>query len=521
MSTAKTAYPGSPEQHGAEDPERVAFLQDDLRISRGEWNDLADRLAYGLRQIGISANQRVAVRTTTRYEWFVIHAALSKIGAAMVAINARATRDEIAYLLEDSEPTAFILDDPEPDDILSAWPRAGSAPLVTFGRPSSFGGAVYETLVAEPVRERFHAASPAEMIVYTSGTTGRPKGVARNRQMLEQNAEALQALERHRVAMMPMSETTRGMLMHPMHHLAGAQTCLQILRGGGSVVVQRRFDPEATLALIQRHCVTFVMAVPTMLHRIRALPKQVTDAYDRSCLKMMLVGAAAVPFPLKLWIAEFFPSCAVIDGYGTSEVGMLSYLLADEQLSRPGSVGRIQPHVEVKIIGEDGQILGPGEVGEICAKTPSMIDRYLNRPPMGADDMTADGFYRTGDGGYIDADGYLYLTDRMKDFVVSGGTNIYPAEIESVLIAHPAVIDAAIIGVPNEEFGEELLAFCELRPGEDPSEAELIEFCRTKLAGYKVPRRFEFVPNLPRNAAGKVTKNVLRGPFWEGRERRV
>lgn len=521
MSMVQAAYVGSPEDHAAKDPWRIAFIEDGRQVTRGEWNDLADRLAYGLRKIGVGKDQRVAVRMGTRYEWFVIHAALSKIGATAIAINTRATADEIAYLLGDSQPSAFVLDDPEPDSTLAAWPHAGIAPVVTFGRQSTCGSTLYEELIEAPVRERFYAASPAEMIIYTSGTTGRPKGVARNRRLLEQQAEALYAMERYRLSIMPMSDATRGMLMHPMHHLAGAMTCLQILRAGGSVVVQRRFDPEATLALIQKHRVNFVMAVPTMLYRIRALPEQVTGAYDRSCLETLLVGAAAVPVPLKLWSAEFFPSCRVIDGYGTSEVGMLTYLLPEELALRPGSVGRSQPGVEVKIIGDNGEVVAPGKVGEICAKTPLMIDRYLNRPPMGAADMTSDGFYRTGDGGYIDADGYLFLTDRIKDFVVSGGVNIYPAEIESVLVSHPSIVDAAVIGVPNEEFGEELLAFCEVRIGESPGAAELIEFCRQKLAGYKVPRRFEFVRELPRNPAGKVTKNVLRNAFLQGRERRV
>ena len=264
-----------------------------------------------------------------------------------------------------------------------------------------------------------------------------------------------------------------------------------------------------------------MMAVPTMLHRIRALTPETVTRYDVSSLTYLSTGAAAVPHSLKLWALDFFGSqCQLFEGYGMSETMMISYLYPNEQRTKPGSSGRVLPYVELSIRDNGGaETLPANAIGEVCVRTPMTIEAYLNRAPLGEGDLTPDGLFRTGDVGYLDDEGYLYITDRLKDMIIAGGSNIYPAEIESVLVEHPSVIDAAVIGVPSDEYGEQPLAFCEVHPGANA--AEILAFCKGRLATYKTPREIVFIGELPRNPTGKVTKTTLRAPYWQGRERQV
>jgi long-chain acyl-CoA synthetase len=259
-----------------------------------------------------------------------------------------------------------------------------------------------------------------------------------------------------------------------------------------------------------------------MVHRIRALPAEVQERFNRKSMRVLNIGAAAVPVELKAWALEYFGSqCLVFEGYGMSETQMISYMLPEDWPVAPNSSGKPMPFVDVKILAPDGTELGPNEKGEICARTPFTIDRYLNRPPLGPEDLTPDGFFRTGDVGYLDDLGYLYVTDRIKDMIIVGGMNVYPAEIEAVLATHPDIVEAAVIGIPDPDLGEQVVAFCELRSGAPQRPEELIAHCRASLAAFKAPREVRFIAELPRNATGKVTKNVLRAPFWQGRDRKV
>lgn len=512
-----TPYPGSPEMHAGLNGDAIALIDGDTRISFADWNAIADRVAARLLELGVKPGDRIAVRTNVRHEWFFLHAAAGKIGAGIVGVNHRLAGPEVAYMLEDSAPAAFVLDDSEPQALIEIWRGLNKGPVISF-TPAADAESFDSLLNAPSAPARF-APAPAPLVLYTSGTTGRPKGVAVRPETLAKRENVME-YRRLIASVVPTGPQSRSLIALPFHHSSGPNTALFCLMGGGAAVMMRRFDAEATLALIARHGITHMMAVPTMLHRIRALDPEITARYDFSALTYLSTGAAAVPHSLKLWALNFFgPQCQLYEGYGMSETMMISYLLPHEQRERPGSSGKVLPFVDLSVRENGGSApLPTGQVGEICVRTPMMIDGYLNRGPLTAE-LTPDGYFRTGDVGYLDADGYLYITDRLKDMIIAGGSNIYPAEIEAVLVEHPAIIDAAVIGVPSDEYGEQPLAFCEARPGADAE--SVLAFCRERLARYKLPRDVIFVEELPRNPTGKVTKAVLRAPYWQGHARQV
>lgn len=520
--TTTQAYPGSAEFYAARKPDAVAFYEGDRQISWRDFNDAADRLAAGMLELGFARGQRIAVMTGVRYEWFVLQLATSKIGAALVGINSRATIDEASYMLEDSGATGLVLDHAAPDELVRLARGKGINRFISFQPTRESDGPTFSNLTGSIQRApQLVSQAPAPLILYTSGTTGSPKGVALDPALLASRKDAA-AYRETMARLIPVDEASRFLLNLPLHHAAGPNSALFCLRAGGSVVVQPKFDAAEVLNLIEQHGVTNWMAVPTMIHRLRSLPASIRSRTDRSSMRVLNIGAAAVPVELKAWALEYFGAqCLVFEGYGMSETQMISYMLPEDWPIAPNSSGKPMAYVDVKILSPDGAQLGPNEKGEICARTPFTIDRYLNRPELGPEDLTPDGFFRTGDVGYLDELGYLYVTDRIKDMIIVGGMNVYPAEIEAVLATHPDVVEAAVIGIPDPDLGEQVVAFCELRAGADGRQDLLIEHCRASLAAFKVPREVRFVDELPRNATGKVTKNVLRAPFWKDRDRKV
>ena len=318
----------------------------------------------------------------------------------------------------------------------------------------------------------------------------------------------------------PYPDRAVTLLTLPTHHGAGPGTATMTCAVGGTVVVLDPYDAEEALRLIDRHRVQVWTGVPTMLLRVQKLPEEVFRRYDLSSLTALGTGAAAVPQSLKQWIAERLGEDLLWEIYGASESGLISYARPEHQLTRPGTSGIPFDGVQIAIVDRDWNRLTAGQTGEIAVNTPTVLDGYLGRDRLG-EDTVRDGFYRTGDVGHLDQDGFLYITDRVKDMIVAGGVNIYPAEIEKALVRHPAVIDAAVIGIPQDDFGEQPLAFVVAAPDAGLTEAGIEEFLTGRLASYKWPRRYAFVDELPVSAVGKVLKTELRAEYWKDRERHV
>jgi long-chain acyl-CoA synthetase len=513
--------PGSLEFWARERPDAVGLIEGERVLSWKQLNDEADRVAHGLRRLGLAAGDVLVTRMQIRAEWPILSAAAGKLGCRLLGLNWRLTPDETRYVLSNSGADALVCDDEDPAALRPAFEGLGLKFAVSIDTPAE-GFVPYAALAAEPAEEPLFAAANPPLILYTSGTTGLPKGVVMGGGR-QPTPEFLQQMREYQQSVAGGRGPAPGdvvMIVLPMHHGAGPGSVWGATARGATMVFLRRFDPEEALRLIEKHRVNAWTGVPTMYKRIAALPPAVAARYDVSSIRSLGVGAAPVPYSLKEWIIGHFGP-VLSEGYGTTETGMITALSAEMQTQKPGSSGLPHPHVRIAIRNEAGEDLPVGAEGEIWVKTPMVIDGYLNMGQLGADTLDAEGLFRTGDVGRLDADGYLFITDRAKDMIVSGGVNIYPAEIEAAIIRHPAVQDVAVIGVPDEEFGEQVKAFLELKPGRTADEAEIAAHCREVLASYKRPKSIEFVAELPRNTMGKLLKRELRDPYWKGRERNV
>jgi long-chain acyl-CoA synthetase len=510
------AEQGTPEYWARIRPDAPAVIHDDTVMTYGEWNDKANRVAAGLAALGLRQGDRLGMRFRLGVEWFVIQRALQKLGVAQVAVNWKLTPDEASYIIRDSEARGLACNDAD----VTGWVRPDVGVLITVGQPADAPGVRYEDLLDTPgTVPRFGALRP-NLVLYTSGTTGAPRGVPPiDRSKVRDPGRLLRYIASVESSP-PHPDNSVTMLTLPAHHGAGPLAASHTCARGGTVIVLDPYDAEEALRLIDRHKVQTWSAVPTMLLRIKSLPTPVLDRYDLSSLAVLGTGAAPVPQSLKEWIVDRLGKGVLWEAYGASEAGMISYSQPEYQLTKPGTSGIPYDGVEIAIVDERWNRLPPGRTGEIAVNTPMVIRRYLGRDELG-EDTVRDGFYRTGDVGHLDEDGFLFITDRIKDMIVAGGVNIYPAEIEKVLVQHPAVIDAAVIGIPQDDFGEQPMAFIVADRAAELTEKDLLEFLEGRLASYKQPRQFAFVDELPVNPMGKVLKNVLRAPYWEGRERHV
>ncbi|MBV8924842.1 MAG: AMP-binding protein [Bradyrhizobium sp.] len=508
-------------EHWAETtPDATAFIEGDRRLTWAELNDAANRLAHGLAARGVVAGDIVVARTRIRIEWPILGEAISKLGCSLLGLNWRLTPTETQYVLSNSGAIVVVCDDDDPAALAPAFAGLPIKLAVSIGR-QAVGFVAFGDLLRAPAEPPLFGKGRPPLILYTSGTTGLPKGVVSVLQ------PGVQSDPRTNEYLADVARTRRGqpggasLLTLPLHHGAGPSQVWGAIQLGNPTIMMPRFDPEGALRLIEKHRVTNWVGVPTMYKRLAALPRAVLDAHDVSSIRALSVGAAPVPYELKKWIIGYFGDGVLGEGYGATEVGMISFLPPEMQEKKPGSSGLPHKHVEISIRHADGQELPRNRSGEIWIRTPVTIRSYLNAKPLDADTLDGNGFFRVGDVGMVDDDGYLFITDRAKDMIIAGGVNIYPAEIEAAILRHPDVQDVAVIGIPDDEFGEQVKAFCELKPGHRTSEAAIIDFCRKHLASYKRPKSLSIVDELPRNTMGKLLKRELREPYWKGRERNV
>ena len=504
---------GQPEHWAEVTPDHPAVVDGDRSMTYKEWNDRANRLADWLVSLD-SERKRACVRTHQSFEWFVINLALNKARWEHVAVNWRLTPHEVLGIVEDVDPEVLFFDDEEAGPLLDA--AAERVPILVSLRTPDSRAQDLEELIAsrEPVGRL--STPRATLTTYSSGTTGTPKGA--RKQVAQDEEHQRRINEFSEVSRLKRSRPRgRTLLTLPLHHGVGPKSARTCHKVGGTVYLLDRYDPEAALEIIQKRRITHWKTVPTMLQRMRALPPEVLASYDVGSVKAVSTGSAPTPWAVKEWVMEYFGP-VLHEGYGASEVGMVAVMRPDGHLERPGSCGLLRPHVEVRVIAPDGSELPRGETGELYIRTPVTISSYLGDHEEGDDRITPDGFFRSGDVGRLTEDNYLYITGRVKDMIIAGGANIYPAEVENALTGHPAVAEAAVIGIPEETFGEQVMAFCILRSGFSATEAELLEFIAPTLAPFKRPRRIEFVEDLPRNGMSKVLKTELRAPFWAGKD---
>jgi long-chain acyl-CoA synthetase len=508
--------PGTPEFWSQSRPDAPAVIHGEAVLSYREWNERADRVAEGLSRLGLTSGDRLGMRFRLGLEWFVIQRALQKLGVVQVAVNWKLTPEEAMYILRDSAAKGLACNDSD----ASGWAPDSLGVLITVGQPPGAPGVRYEDLVTtEGGVARFGPARPA-LVLYTSGTTGAPRGVPPlDPASITDQARLLRYLASV-ASVPPIPDSPVTLLTLPVHHGAGPHAATATCAKGGTMVLQDPYSAEEALRLIDQHKVQVWTAVPTMLLRIQHLPEAVLQRYDLTSLTALSTGAAPVPQSLKEWVIDHLGNDVLWEAYGASEAGMIAYTSPQHQLSKPGTSGLPYDGVQIAIVGQDWNRLPAGQTGEIAVDTPVVLSHYLGREELG-EDTIKDGFYRTGDVGHLDDDGFLFITDRIKDMIVAGGVNVYPAEIEKALVQHPQVIDAAVIGIPQDDFGEQPLAFIVAHPDARPREDELLKFLHGRLASYKMPRKFAFVDELPLNPVGKVLKTDLREPYWKGRERHV
>ena len=491
------------------------------RLAQAELQGRAARAASGLHALGLGEGDCLALFLRNDFAFFEASFAANALGAYAVPLNWHLRADEAGYILRDCAAKALVVHADLLPQIAGGLPPG--LPVLVVATPpevaEAYGiepGALAGGEPWDAWRDRHEPwAAPATAIrnamIYTSGTTGQPKGVRRQPQAPQHQARIAAMMAR--VFGFRPGEPLRAAIAGPLYHAAPNSYALACARAGGHVVLQPRFEPEALLRLIEEQRIAQLYMVPTMFVRLLKLPEAVRRRYDLSSVRHVIHAAAPCPPEVKRRMIEWWGP-VINEFYGATETGVIAFLDSAEALARPGSVGRAQPDAEIRILDDDGRQLAAGAVGEVYMRQHAYPDFTYQGLPEKRREIERDGFVTVGDVGYLDADGYLYLCDRKRDMVISGGVNIYPAEIEAALVAMPGVRDCAVFGVPDDEFGEALCAHVQPMPGAALSADEVRGWLRGRLAGYKTPRLVEIVPDLPREDSGKIFKRRLREPYW-------
>lgn len=513
--------------HSQKRADAEMLLQGTERRSWAEEFQVACRVAQALRRDGLGAGDRVAFLDRNGIAYFDFLFGGSLVGAVNVAVNWRLAPAEMGAIVDDSTATVLAIHEeflPTLSEMPSGLPRVRRIVVVgsaTAACPDPRTISFAEWIDGTPAEDPGHVGAPDEvsMQLYTSGTTGLPKGA-----MLT-NANLSTAISEAGVTF-HIDEDTVSLVAMPLFHIGGSGWALCAMSRGGRSVIVREVDPMLLLELVATERITEMFVVPAVLMLLLATPA--LGETDLSSLRVIFYGASPIAEDVLVrCIASF--GCAFCQVYGMTEttgaITALSFEDHDPDGPRRGllrSAGRPHESVEIRVVDpETGADVPLGMVGEIWTRSLYNMAGYWRKPEETAATLDADGWLKTGDAGYFDEDGYLYLHDRIKDMIVSGGENVYPAEVENVLLSHPAVVDAAVIGVPDLKWGETVKAIVVLGPGETLDEADVIAFCRANLAHYKSPTSVDAAATLPRNPSGKILKRELRAPFWTGKERSI
>ena len=491
--------------------------------------DHAARAASGFAELGVGEADSVAIMLRNDLPYLVAVEAAVLLGAYAVPVNWHFTGEEAGYILDDSDAKVLLVHADLLPRLDSHLP-AGLTLLVAETPPEIRADfAIPETMAHVPDGfvewERWLAAFPAwnrpsalsrGSMIYTSGTTGRPKGVRRE----PAPPELYQSMVRLGVQGFGLRPGMNAVMTGPLYHSAPMGYARTALGLGCNLHLTARFDAERLLQLIETRRLSHIHVVPTMFHRLLALPEAVRQRYDVSSLEHVIHGAAPCPPHIKQRMIDWWGP-VINEYYGSTEAGLVTIASSQDWLARPGTVGRPQPGTTVKILDDAGKALGPGVEGEIYMSIECLSDFTYHKRDDERRAIGRDGLITNGDVGYLDEDGYLFLSDRKRDMVISGGVNIYPAEIEAVLSTLPGVEDCAVFGVPDEAFGEAVAAAIAPEPDADLTEDAVKAYLREHLADYKVPKLVAFHASLPREDSGKLFKRKLREPYWQDAGRRI
>ncbi len=504
-------------------PEAEFAVQGTRRVTWGEATADVNRLAHALTGAGLRTGDRAAILAKNSIEYLYAYFAASKAGVVLVPLNYRLAPPEWAYIVNDARPRVLLAAGPYRDAVDALRPGLPSVERFVSLDPSPPAGweDYHAWVVGQPASPPGQEVAESDEVyqMYTSGTTGRPKGA-----VLQQRAVATNIVQSGLAFGVAPGE--RCLAAVPLFHAGVVPTAFTPLARGGSLYLLADFTPDEAVRALSEEGVAFATLVPAMLQAcLVGVPDVAERRYD--ALRLLHYGASPIAEPtLRRAMAVF--RCGFIQSYGMTEATQaLTYLTpVDHERALAGhpdlllAAGRPAAGTEIRVVDRDDHAVPPGTPGEIVARGPQLMRGYWNRPEASAEALRG-GWLHTGDIGVVDADGYLYVQDRLKDMIVSGGENVYPRAVEDVLFGHPAVADAAVIGVPDERWGETVKAIVVLRAGMRASEGEIVDFCRGRLGGFERPRSVDFVDALPRNPSGKVLKRVLREPYWASRERRV
>ena len=506
------------------DPTALALVApDETLVARGDLAARSNQVARGLRSLGLETGDVVAVVLENGLPFMEIYLACFQTGLYLVPINNHLAGPEIAYIVDNSEAKVFVGSAKFEEAIRGATAEMTIPDTHRFAISPMDGYRPYAELTAGQsdgdLEDDIRTAGA--VMNYTSGTTGKPKGVRRPLAPMDPDLIGGLFTAFHQMFGVQPENDNVHICGSPLYHTAVLMFAGSSLHLGHTVVVMERWKPEEMLRLIDKYKVTTSHMVPTQFHRMLQLPKDVREKYDCSSTRTMVHAAAPCPIPIKQQMLEWWGD-AIWEYYAATEGGG-TIVPPDEWRKKPGTVGKAWANAEIKIFDDDGNEMPPNEPGTVyMLRGQADFEYYKDK---GKTDKARMGNYFTvGDIGYLDEDGYLFLNDRKNDMIISGGVNIYPAEIESTLITHPKVGDVAVFGIPHEDWGEEVKAVIEPIAGVEPSEAlseEIFTWAKDKLAKYKTPRSIDYIEEMPRDPNGKLYKRKLRDPYWQDRERAI